>query len=159
MVLVFYLRQGNEPPTQHHLAGEDFMTNVLFFAPVVGGVGADLSRVVQSAASESDLEIRRTVKSLSRRLQEPGKDVDIAVLYAATAKHLADLLAVKSLFSGTRIILVLPDRREETIAKGHSLRPRFLTYIDGDLSGVSAVLNKMLGDSWLARNREQRGCG
>ncbi len=33
----------------------------------------------------------------------------------------------------------LPDRDHETIVKGHQLKPRFQTYVDGDVTEVVAV--------------------
>jgi len=37
-----------------------------------------------------------------------------------------------------------PDQEENTIAKGHSLRPRFVTYADSDFPDVVAALGKTL---------------
>jgi hypothetical protein len=42
-----------------------------------------------------------------------------------------------------RIILVLPDRDDETVAMGHRLRPRMVSYNDGDYLDVAAVLIRM----------------
>ena len=35
-------------------------------------------------------------------------------------------------------------REEDTVSKGHLLRPRYLTYADGDFEDVAAVLEKIL---------------
>ena len=40
-------------------------------------------------------------------------------------------------------MLVLSDSHDETIAAGHKLYPRFLTYVDSNLMEVGAVLEKM----------------
>ena len=38
----------------------------------------------------------------------------------------------------------LPDREANTITIGHSLHPRFLTYIDSDFVELAGVLVRML---------------
>ncbi|MDP3029372.1 MAG: hypothetical protein Q8O04_07735 [Deltaproteobacteria bacterium] len=37
-----------------------------------------------------------------------------------------------------------PDQEKDTIAKGHSPRPRFVTYADSDFLDVAAALGKIL---------------
>ncbi|MCD6199973.1 MAG: hypothetical protein J7K15_15635, partial [Deltaproteobacteria bacterium] len=55
--------------------------------------------------------------------------------------------SVRDLIWDLRLILILPDREAGTIAKGHILRPRFLTYLDSDFTEVAAVLKKMLSNT------------
>ena len=43
-----------------------------------------------------------------------------------------------------RVILILPDADPQTIARGHNLRPRYLSNIQSDFQDVAAVLRKML---------------
>jgi hypothetical protein len=40
--------------------------------------------------------------------------------------------------------LILPDADPQTIARGHNLRPRYLSNIQSDFQDVAAVLRKML---------------
>ena len=63
----------------------------------------------------------------------------------ANQEELMDMISMDDSFFGYRIILVLPDRRRETIRKGHKLFPRFLTFMDSDMELVGEVLKKMLG--------------
>jgi hypothetical protein len=48
------------------------------------------------------------------------------------------------LFGNIKIVLILPDRNNETIVIGHKLRPRFLSYTDSDFIDVAVVLENML---------------
>ncbi|MCJ7779472.1 MAG: hypothetical protein MUQ27_01475, partial [Acidimicrobiia bacterium] len=48
---------------------------------------------------------------------------------------------IRDLLDRIRIILILPDRNKDTINKGHTLFPRFLTYVDGNFDWVTAVLH------------------
>jgi hypothetical protein len=51
---------------------------------------------------------------------------------------------MRHLLQDVRTILILPDRRAETIATGHNLQPRFLGCLDDDAEEIAAVLKKML---------------
>jgi hypothetical protein len=53
------------------------------------------------------------------------------------------VLNIKHLFRNTRVILVVPDLSEETIALAHRLRPRYLTYVDGNFPALQTVVDKM----------------
>ena len=59
-------------------------------------------------------------------------------------EQLRDVLSIRHLFDNIKIVLILPDRKNETIVIGHKLRPRFLSYTDGDFKDIAAVLKKML---------------
>ncbi len=84
------------------------------------------------------------IKDLARRLRQPKYNVTFIVLVADTGDDLLEMLSIRRLLSDVPVILILPDRREETIATGHKLYPRFLTYVDGDLEEVGAVFERML---------------
>ena len=52
-------------------------------------------------------------------------------------------LSLKDYLSDTRVIMVLPDKNGETIRKGLSIRPSFITKTNGDFRDVIAVLEKI----------------
>lgn len=106
--------------------------------------GQRIEAVIHELISRADTEICQTVASLSRRLRQPGNGVTIAILLTISKKDLGDILSLSDLLSDLRIVLVLPDRDKDTIAKGLTLRPRFLTFADSDFTELSAVLGKML---------------
>ena len=118
--------------------------NLLLYATETGGIGKHIQRVIEGLVPEENTEIFRTIGSLSNRLRQPRCELAIAVLLASSSQDLLDLLSVSDLFDDLRVILLLPNREKDTIAKGHTLRPRFLTYADSNLSDVAAVLSKML---------------
>ena len=117
---------------------------VLLYASQTSSAGRKLKQIVKSLIPEEETEIYLTIDSLSRRLRQPRNNLSIAVLLAFTKKDLSDLLSIGDLFWGFRIILILPDREQSTIAKGHIFRPRFITYADNNFLEVAAVLDKML---------------
>ena len=126
--------------------------NVLLYEPVVEVNNGKLHRMVENLNLECGLEIYRTIESLSHRLCRPEKKLTAAVLLTTSKQELLDILSIKDLLFNMRIILVLPDREEDTVTKGHSLRPRFLTYIDSDFGDIAAVLSKMLRDNGADKN-------
>jgi hypothetical protein len=117
---------------------------LLLYTPVSGGFGGQLQREIEELIPLNDVEVYRSIENLSNRLRQRAHDLPIAVLHAARRKDLSDILSIRDLLRDVRIILVLPDRDESTIAKGHTLRPRFLSYTDSDLTDVFSVLKKCL---------------
>lgn len=123
--------------------------NLILYDPVIEGNSKKLLyRIIENLNLDSRLEIYHTLGSLSHRLSQPKEDSAIAVLFAARRKDLLDILSIKKLLNYIQIILILPDGEEDTIMKGHTLRPRFLTYNDSDLEEVAAVVGKMLSNSY-----------
>jgi hypothetical protein len=124
---------------------EEDQMRLLLYSPVKEGVGKQLRRVIEDLVSKDKVEIYQSVESLSLRLRQPADSLPIAaVLLAARRGDLTELLSIRDLLRDIRIILVLPDRDEDTIAKGHTLRPRFVSYSDSNFTDVCSVLGKMI---------------
>jgi hypothetical protein len=119
--------------------------SVLYFASVVDGIGGKLEAVVESLVPMKEIEVYRKLDDVTHRLRQYRNNLTLAVIFAANQAELANILSLGELLRDLRVILVLPDRERDTIKKGHTLRPRYLAYADGDFSDVAAVLNKMLG--------------
>ncbi len=119
---------------------------LIFFAPLINEGDRQINNLIDSFTAVSSLEIYRTIDSLSERLREPQKDNLVAVLFAISKETLSEIISIRDLLSSPRVIIVLPDREADTIAKGHMLRPRFMTYSDTDFGEISAVIDKMFGN-------------
>ncbi len=118
---------------------------VLFFAPSHAEGNRRINELIDSFTELSGLEIYRTIESLSHRLCQPYNNTNVvAVLFATNLDTLSELMSLKDLLGGIRLILVLPDRQAKTIARAHMLRPRFIAYADSDPVEITAVLTKML---------------
>ena len=117
---------------------------LLLYTPVSGEFGEQLQQEIKELISHYEVEVYRNLQSLSHRLRQRADDLLIAVLHAARREDLSDILSIRDLLRDIRIILVLPDRDESTIAKGHTLRPRFLSYSDSDFTDIFSVLKKCL---------------
>lgn len=97
--------------------------------------------------SRRTLKTYRTIPGLVRRLRHPGSlRTDLVVLCPGSAKDLLDLKKVRPLLVSThRVVFVLPDRTEETIATAHAFYPRYIGFADDEMEDVFAVLARMLG--------------
>ena len=122
---------------------------VLLYEPTANRVAQRLKVVIESLVSRKNMEVYQTFDNLSRRLCQPTHNLAVAVLIAASKQDLSDMLSISDLIWRVNIILILPDREKDTIDKGHTLRPRFLTHKDSDILYVTAVLSKMLRNTHL----------
>ena len=119
------------------------MVNVLFYS--TGEPGDRLQGVLQNLMPRGRLEVYKTLEGFSERLRKPMVNAPVAVILAASEHDLLTIFSIGSLLHDVRFILVLPDREGSTVALGHSLRPRFMSYADSDFGEVRAVLGKMIG--------------
>ncbi len=122
--------------------------NILFYGPETSSIAAMLQSVVEAETTMPGKSIRveasRSISDLTHRLLHRRRELALGVILAENEEELSRLVSIKDLFFDLRIILILPDNEAGTIAKGHSLRPRFLAYMDRDPSPVGAVVRKML---------------
>jgi hypothetical protein len=116
---------------------------LLVYIPRKDEQGQQLQRMVGSLFWQDSIEIFYEFKYFDFRLRNLTGNEDIALLYASTAEDLDDLVANRNLFQNLRLVLILPDSDEGTVAKGHLLRPRFMSYQDDGFADLSAVLQKM----------------
>ncbi len=120
---------------------------VLFYGAHENGIGLKLYQRLVRAVSPEAIEGFIDLDAFSKRLCLAPTCMSIVVLLAATREDLVALQSIKHLLEDTRILLVLPDEDAQTVRMAHELTPRFLTYLDGDFSDLSAVLRKMTGRS------------
>lgn len=118
--------------------------NILLYANEKVTAANRLQNVIEAFVNKADIDIYRTLSSFALRLRRSKYNVDVIVLLAASKKEFLNLLSLRNLLDGIRIILILPDRKPETISKGHKLYPRFVSFADDNFEDVGAVLGKML---------------
>jgi hypothetical protein len=121
-----------------------------------GEPGKRLQRMIRDLVPRERLEIYRTFSSFSDRLRKPMDDTPVAVILASSEDDLLTILSIGNLLYDVRFILILPDREDPTVAIGHSLRPRFLSYADSDFREVTAVLGKMIDGSSCEQEAKER---
>ena len=119
--------------------------SLLFFSRELNGAGERLKGIIEAHVPEHEIEIYRDIETLSARFHKPTYNLTALILLAAARKDLTDLLHTHRLFNDIPIILILPDREENTILEGLKVFPRYMTYADGDFMDVAAVLKKIIG--------------
>lgn len=118
---------------------------LIFYSPVPSGTEETLKGAIEARIPESgEMQTYRSLDALALRLRQPHDESVVAVLFPSTRNELWQLVSIENLLDSATILLILPDRQEDTIRTGHRLRPRFLTYVDGDVDEMSAVLERML---------------
>ena len=117
---------------------------ILYYSSIINGAGERLQEAIESVVQAGKTEIYRNLESLSQRLRRPTQLPEVSILFANSRADFMELLSIRDLLLNLRIILILPDANKETITRGHTLFPRFLTYANSDFKDVAAVLKKMI---------------
>ena len=126
-------------------------TKVILFIPEDADCPDQLHSLVESIRPFVVVEIVRSVGYLKGQFLpqagQLGLIVPIVIVLSPTKGDLKGLLKVEELFENARLILLLRDTDEETVALGHRLRPRFISYLGNGFSDIVAVVRKMAGDN------------
>ena len=119
---------------------------VLLYTQGADGRAGRIKSVLQGVVNEESIEAFHRIQDLTNYFcsPRPADGLTIGVFAVDDHDHLRELVARRELIAKVRIILVLPDRTPETIAAGHSLQPRFITYRDSDLEKIGSVLRKII---------------
>jgi hypothetical protein len=125
---------------------------LLIYTSKTEGAGERLFRVISSLFPERDLEIYQSIGKLTKRLRQPIFYPTIVILLASSKEELQDILFLRDLLENAKIILILPDSNPETLAVGHTLRPRFMSDCGSNFIDLAAVLTLMIRN--LDRNKE-----
>jgi hypothetical protein len=102
-----------------------------------------LARIIGLFTGQETILTCRSLGSLRTKLRRPCTHDDVLLICPSNRKGLAEIVAQRELLSHMKIVLVLPDRDEATVALGHLLRPRMISYNDSDFLDVAAVLVRM----------------
>ncbi len=89
------------------------------------------------------LKVCRSMQELRVVIEEDAGRSSMAVLVPSDREDLEGLIAMRLGDWQARIILVLRQKDPEALALAHSLRPRFLTFADGNLAEVAIVARNL----------------
>jgi hypothetical protein len=131
---------------------------IVFFSNAKNESAKGLLEDIQMKFNGHDIEIVPTMTALSQRFHQPPAEPAILILVPQDRSQLEELIHMGELINDHPILLVLPDRDFRTVSAGHKLYPRFVSYLDGDLACLSAVLGKMVENVGYDNGRRQRGC-
>jgi hypothetical protein len=117
--------------------------NLFFYIARPGGREEQLLGAVAPIVSRGSLEVFRNFRSLVERVRRPKESFSAAVIFNPTNEDLRKLVSIRDFLDETRVLLILPDQEEETIALAHRIFPTYIAYLDGDISGVVSVLKRL----------------
>ena len=118
--------------------------NILCFASATAMLEKVSGSVINFNAHGVAIERYKSLDELYRRLCQPKNSDYVAILYLKNKKEISEIIAMQDLFSGTKIILVLPKRDKDFIKTAYKIFPRFLTFADEDFSDISRIVEKMI---------------
>ena len=114
-------------------------------------VAERLIRAVESVCPDTDFEIYQSLVALTKRLRQPILYPTIVILLASSKEELQEMLPLRDLLDNSRIILILPDSDPQTLATGHTMKPRFMIDCRSNFKELSAVLSFMLRNQDLKK--------
>jgi hypothetical protein len=120
---------------------------ILFYSRSGNESGNRLKKILDQELPEGTTEFLQDLNDLMQRLRLPTLDLQILIFMPMNRN---EMFAIAPLLTDThdlRLVLVVPDGDNETIAMAHSLRPRYLTYSNGNYSELIEVMMKMIRDS------------
>lgn len=117
----------------------------LFVFSTVSGKGQEqLKESLKTFFPKRKVKICQTFEKLSQRLKLPAELGSIVVLAPGSREDLLRILSKRDLLRGLRTVVIAPDHEVETTGIAYQLRPRYLTYLNGNFGDLAAVLHKMV---------------
>lgn len=117
--------------------------NVFFLSDIRNDTRKRLQRVLEYMLPKKNIKYIKSVAELEKNLRQTSPKTALTVILHVNKAKLLSILPIKELLEDISIILILNDQDSETIALGHNLRPRFITFADSDFLDVASVLMKM----------------
>ena len=106
-------------------------------------------RALEKLAPGVNVKVCRDADGLRRRLLPGRHSPLVVVILAVTKQDLLNVMPFRDLLLGFRVVVILPDSDDVTVAMGWGLWPRFVSYADGDFRDVTGVLEKIVGTAPL----------
>jgi len=116
----------------------------IIYTPSENGLERRFLEQLEMAIPKKRFEICRSIGELSARLGRQPLSVKVAVLFAVTRTEIMRILLLGDLMADVKSIVVLADDDRDTVMKAHTLRPRYITWMDSDFSKIVSVLRNMV---------------
>ena len=117
---------------------------IIFYSSSMEGAEKEICETLKKLAPEETIEMYRSIEELIQCLKRLLNQETIVILRARDREELLHIVSLSDLLQGLRIILLIPNRDNETISIAHRLRPRFLSNGESDFSDTMGVLQKMV---------------
>lgn len=120
------------------------ISNIIYCCPGKATGSRRVERILELLCPDKRYEVFQEIPVFEKYIRSYLSHEHLIILRAEKKQHLRQFVALEELLIGHRIILILPDNDQETLARGHSLRPRFITYRDADFREIAFVLSNIL---------------
>ena len=117
--------------------------DLICFAPTNKYFSHLTSKVLEGLLKDDQHKTYKTFGSFLERITNPKKIPTILIFCAKNKRDFKKLLLYANFLINTEIILVLPDRKKETIDAALLLYPRFFISADQDFKEINDVVKKM----------------
>lgn len=114
---------------------------MLYFSSLPNDSLQQLDELIETYVPDHALETFRDIEIFIERLNKPSNSISV-VLLAAEKEELEKLQAFHHQLQQLRLVIILPNKEQETVSLGSKLHPRFLSYTFGNYSVVKTVLKK-----------------
>jgi hypothetical protein len=105
--------------------------------------GREFEASLRTVLEDGRLETFADIGDLETRLRGPKGPSALSIIWDPDPQQLRAIETRRDLFSGARLLLVLPDDAAETVALAHRLRPAYITYVEEGIPDVVAVLGRL----------------
>lgn len=121
-----------------------YRMKTVLYAKGLGAIGETLGKMIHDQVPGMQVETCNSIGHFSQLLRQPLNKVSVVIFMAASRNELVQFNCMGLLFDNSRIILILPDRKKETLALGVKLKTSFVSYVDSDLQDIVSVLGQIL---------------
>jgi len=125
--------------------------SLVFFSPKTDLEGRQFLELAKSTLPDKKFRSFRTPAGLSGYLKN-FPSPEMAILLAADQEELAVLASLKKDLKGSKIILLLPDRQDNSLKLSAVLSPLLACFLDDGFPEVAAVLARMRREDLDARD-------
>jgi len=127
--------------------------NLFFLIAEPGGTGGRFLEDVTPLVPEDKLEVLSGVSALAERLRKPRDPYFAVLVLGPSHEDLKTLASLRDHLKEAKILLVLHDQGQETVALAHLVKPTYITDLDNGTSGGASVLKRLFRDVGAGEGR------
>jgi hypothetical protein len=119
-------------------------SDIIFYSPIKNRFSEELRKLIEESLKDrATVRVCKDIKNLSQCFREAPVNIGGIVLLTPTRGHLDEILTCRELLFDKRLILILPDSYLQSVSKGYTLRPHFLSFMDHNPEEIASVAVKM----------------
>ncbi|MCP4716390.1 MAG: hypothetical protein GY868_14820 [Deltaproteobacteria bacterium] len=113
-------------------------------------------QVFSCITPEPDIERHATIENFTARLKKGKNSYRVIIIYARNNTELKAVCSLNKLLLDYRVVMVIPDRKHETLALTCKLYPRCFISLDQDIKILADIINKIHTKFYIPPGLEQK---